>query len=393
MNRNANQARMIVYLEDAPADTGTAARGLSKAIIPLIRSIDGRVVTYYVNQSNARIAARDMPAFVREKLEEAPPSNAASRNAWKLATILPMPVGMPIVSRLGPDRPSPRRSDEASILWAPIGVDPGALVRAWALAQRSGLELHLYFVDDIETHPSNAGTAQLNALVARTLRDAGRVYTITAELGTLFTERYGVKTRALPLIPEPTESPPADVDVPFFAAYLGSINHLYEDGLRELVAATRALRDKTGQDLRLRFFSDEAQVSKICDGAIPPWITPGPEDDDTVIQRELAAATLCFLPNSFDEGAQTMVSTSFPSKLLDYFVSARAIVVFAPEYAIASKVFSSEGIQHVATNAADLLDTLAALSARKQDVGDTYVSLVTRHFSGDTVQRALDAPW
>jgi hypothetical protein len=384
---------MIAYLEDAPADTGTAARGLSKAIIPLLRSIDGDIRRYVVNQTHSRLSARNMPAFVREKLDEAPEAGALARNAWKLPLLFPLPVGLPLMARLGPRQPSARRAEVASILWAPIGVDPGTLVRAWALARRSGLKLHLYFVDDVETHPSNAGTARLGSLIARILRDADRVYTITAELGALFTARYGVKTRALPLIPEPAENTPAAPQALIFAAYLGSINHLYEDGLRQLIAATRTLRERSGQDLRLRFFSDERQVRQICDGDMPAWITPGPENDDAVIHRQLAAATLCFLPNSFAEDARTMVSTSFPSKLLDYLVCARAIVVFAPDYAIARKIFAAEAIPHVVASAPDLLEALAALVAGTHDARDTYLSLVARHFSGDTVQRALKEPW
>lgn len=393
MSEYPERAVMIAYLEDAPADTGTAARGLSKAVIPLLRCIDGDIRRYLVNQTHSRVPARNMPAFVREKLNEMPEAGVLARNAWKLAPLFPLPVKLPFLARLGRWLPSARHAEGASILWAPIGVDPGTLVRAWALARRSGLELHLYLVDDVETHPSNANTARLGALIARILRDADRVYTITAELGALFAVRYGVKTRTLPLIPEPAEDTSAATQDPVFAVYLGSINHLYEDGLRQLIAATRTLRECSGQDLRLRFFSDERQVRQICDGDIPAWITPGPENDDAVIHRQLAAATLCFLPNSFAEDARTMVSTSFPSKLLDYLVYARAIVVFAPDYAIARKIFAAEAIPHVAANAPELLEALAALAVGTHDARDTYLSLVARHFSSHSVQRALKQPW
>ena len=88
MSEYPERAVMIAYLEDAPADTGTAARGLSKAVIPLLRCIDGDILRYLVNQTHSRVPARNMPAFVREKLNEMPEAGVLARNAWKLAPLV-----------------------------------------------------------------------------------------------------------------------------------------------------------------------------------------------------------------------------------------------------------------------------------------------------------------
>ncbi|WP_341223653.1 hypothetical protein [Loktanella salsilacus] len=391
---------MLAYLEDAPADNGSAVRGLSKAIVPLLRCLDDEFDAYIVNQTHTRLPADKMPSFVRNKLIETNTQGKIVRNAWKLATVLPLSMTLAIVCLFVP-RPArgilPR---DNLCLWVPIGIDPGTLVRAWCLARRIRLPLHLYFVDDIETHPSNVNTKRLGRLVAKIVRDASRVYTITAELGALFTQRYGVKTRRLPLIPEMTkftklEPSAAPQASPFFAVYLGSINHLYEDGIRHFIDAVRKLRVTTGHELELRLFSDPVDVSRVCGGEIPTWVTAGPEKDDAVLRCQIESASFCFLPYSFHEDARSMVATSFPSKLLDYLIDARAIVIFAPEYSIAHKTLYAEGIPHVVHTPealACLLTTLATSNGLKSNQ-NTYRSLLARRFGTDTVKRALCAPW
>jgi hypothetical protein len=89
-----------------------------------------------------------------------------------------------------------------------------------------------------------------------------------------------------------------------------------------------------------------------------------------------------------------MVTTSFPSKLLDYLLSARAIVVFAPEYSIAYKTLYADGVPHVVQTPEALTDLLATLATRDEVTNqDTYRSLLVRHFGADAVKRALFASW
>jgi hypothetical protein len=389
---------MIAYLEDAPADTGSGMRGLSKAMVPLLDCIDDGIRTYFVHQTHAQLPSEQMPSFVRAKLIEGRFQAKLSRQAWRLATVLPISLGLKLASLFTPSPNTNVSVGREAYLWVPVGIDPGTLVRAWCVARQMGIPLHLYLVDDVETHPANGEIRQLKRLIARILRDATRVYTITDELGALYNARYGIKTRRLPLIPIfhqiTAAEPPTDAKhKPYFAVFLGSINHLYEDGLRHLVDSVGRLRNETGKDLQLRFFSDTVAVRRLCGGNIPSWIIAGPERDDAIVQREIETSNLCFLPYSFDEAARTMVSTSFPSKLLDYLLNARSIVVFAPDYSIAHKTLSVDCAPHVVSTPEALSDVLADLAVRSHTSHDEYRALLARQFSCNIVKQALAAPW
>lgn len=398
MTSPAAPSQMIAYLEDPPADTGSVLRGLSKAIVPLLHCLDDQIGTYFVHQTHGRLPPEQMPGFVRAKLFEGCRQTRLSRQAWRLPTVLPISLGLALASLFSP-RPSKKMlTQQKTCLWVPVGIDPGTLVRARSVAKHLGLPLYIYLVDDIETHPANSKTPRLNPLITRILRDAARVYTITDELGVMCNARYGIKTRRLPLIPDvhkitaPKLTKEAEQRAPF-AVYLGSINHLYEDGLRHLVDAVDSLREKTGQDLKLRFFSDPAAVRRLCGGVIPPWIVAGSEKDDAVVRHQIKNAALCFLPYSFSEAARTMVSTSFPSKLLDYLLGARAIVVFAPDYSIAYKTLSINCVPHVVSTPEALAGILAEIDAHDRTNQKEYRDLLALHFSCDIVKEALSAQW
>ena len=49
-----------------------------------------------------------------------------------------------------------------------------------------------------------------------------------------------------------------------------------------------------------------------------------------------------------------MVSTSFPSKSLEYLAYARSIVVFGPDYGVATKVFREAGLPSVVSSPEEL---------------------------------------
>lgn len=373
-------------------------RGLSKAIVPLLKCIDDEVETYFVNQTHSHLPSKFMPKFVRAKLMEGRSQCWFSRKSWALTTLLPASLGLPLASLFTPQGTRDVSPSKGACLWVPVGIDPGTLVRAWCVAKRMKVPFHLYLVDDIETHPSNIGTRKLNGLISHILRDAARVYTITDELGDLLNYRYGVKTRRLPLIPDHkiinNHVPSKDVhESSPFAVYLGSINHLYEDGLKSLIDVVSRLRQETGKDLRVRLFSELAAVRRLCGGEIPNWIKAGPEVDDAVIRHQIETATLCFLPNSFDEKAREMVSTSFPSKLLDYLLSARAIVVFAPDYSISHKTLSVGFVPYVVSTPIELSDVLTRLAAKGTKNNDDYRAILTQQFSCNIVKQALSAPW
>ncbi|MGS0755703.1 hypothetical protein ACVBEH_14110, partial [Roseateles sp. GG27B] len=211
-------------------------------------------------------------------------------------------------------------------------------------------------------------------------------YTITPELATLCTKRYDIAAVELPLTAAcPVDTAPFSTPPRHLAAYLGSINHLYEDGLRLLISTTAQLREITGVDLTLRMIAPKADVARMLDdsGEVPSWIVCGFESEQAGLNATLADCRCCFLPYSFDETARVMSGSSFPSKLLDYLAWARQILVFAPADSLPYNLFIREHLDVVTDDEVVFKRFLVDLADTSVNNSATYrAALYRRHGPG-----------
>jgi hypothetical protein len=377
---NEPKKQLYVYLEDAPAVETCPATGLSKALIPLLREVSSRTSFIQITQTHQHLDQRDI-------LEFGVPNSVSSKLHYFLARVstkLPFRIANAGAwlhgTWLGLTHRRRAAKGQRMVLWAAIGVDPLSLTRARAFSAAVRLPFEAYLVDDIETHPSNAGKSGLHAAMRRALRSAAQVYTITVELGARFQELYGVETNSLPLTANIPIAPWAGPEMPeFFAAYLGGINHLYEDGLKLLVEMVSELRGRTGKNLTIRVISAREAVARILDGGVPDWIVCGSEDSADGLAAALAGSQFCYLPYSHRESARIMVRSSFPSKLLDYFASARQIVVFAPAGSVPHALFEREALAFATTSADEMRQRLEQLVDSTDNQSPAYRGVLDRH--------------
>jgi hypothetical protein len=165
-----------------------------------------------------------------------------------------------------------------------------------------------------------------------------------------------------------------------FAFFLGSINHLYADGLHCLIDQVAKLRQTTGKELTIRVCSTHAQVNKEL-GVVPPWVVLGSIANQTQLHMEMAAATFCFMPYSFAEEARSMVVSSFPSKMIDYLAHANAILVFSPEYAVPYRLLLDHELPFTCTTPKLLSEQLLALLNERPRLNSHYRQLLDQLFS------------
>ena len=112
-----------------------------------------------------------MPQIVRRKSFEIKDNQRISRLVWRIAALTRSKSILFSMVSILTDRFSlsfKMTSEEDCCLFAPIGIDAGSMVRAWVHAKRIGVPLHVYFVDDLETHPSNSKICNLNWLIIDT---------------------------------------------------------------------------------------------------------------------------------------------------------------------------------------------------------------------------------
>ena len=380
----------LIYLEDAPLAGDTAATGLSKALTPMLEAITGPTTAIAVCQTHAYIAANLHRRFERQW--------TAPKLDFQLARIarkLPATAGTSAAAWHGAS--VARRLQRTDVLpmapvrvWVPVGVDPFTLVRARALARALGSRLSYYLVDDLECHPANQlRAAWVRDVVSSCLAEAASVYAITPGLARMLATRYGCSAKVLPLVAsascaQPTASTGADRP---FAFFLGSANHLYASGLRDLMALMAELRRDTGQDLTLRLTCSVSQAKEIL-GHVPAWVQTGGATDAEVAHLA-GRSSFCFLPYSFDDADRHMVTTSFPSKLNDYLAYARAIVVYAPRYSVPAELFNSESVPIVVHDVTSLRQSLSELAAQQANFSTDYRRTRDAHFSPSAALRIL----
>jgi hypothetical protein len=249
------------------------------------------------------------------------------------------------------------RRSEADILFSFVGADPGVLTRSIRLANWTGKSCVFYVVDDflaaLSITGANTKTLQREREKARAaLCAAKHVFAITDVLNERLHKGYGISptTLGLALEPEPKLTTPPKKQI----IYLGSINFLYTQGLRDLFSAVQRIRQNVEPDLTVRLTVPPEVATRELGMALPPFVVSSPIESSQALAREMASSLFAFLPYSFDRREEGMVATSFPSKSLEYFAYARSIVVYGPEYGVATRIFRKAGLPSVVSSLSEL---------------------------------------
>jgi hypothetical protein len=268
------------------------------------------------------------------------------------------------------------RQSDADIVFAYIGTDSGLLRRTAQIAQQSGKAYVFYVVDDFLASLRITGAndvvidrARRDAAVA--IRGAKHVFAITDGLGEQVRRTFDVATTTLELAFEPGKivKPAVKLQV----VYVGSINFLYTAGLLDLFRAVGQVREKSGADLTVRLVCPESKA-RIGLGELPAFVHAAPERTAEGLASEIASSLCAFLPYSFEDKEKPMVSTSFPSKSLEYLGYARSIVVYGPDYGVTSRRFRSASLPSVVASAPELEDILRVHVADHPDYSAFYTN-------------------
>jgi hypothetical protein len=387
---------LILYLEDAPVADGLSSTGLNKAFNATLKGLASDYLCLCIVQTHQLIEPR---YFVKEW--RAQPAWAGHYSDWLIAKLclrLPWLLarrgaslhGRWIAWRL--QRVFPGLLPPGTRLLVPIGIDPLTLVRADSLARNLSAELEPYLVDDILNHPANIRWRDdLSIALSQFLHKAKKIYCISHGLSHLTFVRHGIRPKTLYLVADSLRAGKFNhhrTDRDAFAFYLGSINHLYADGIRHLIEQVACLREATGQDLKIRICSAHSQVRDQI-GAVPQWVIVGRISDESQLHREMTTATFCFLPYSFDVWARSMVDSSFPSKMIDYLAYANAILVFSPDSASPYQLLSSFNLPYVSSNPAMLAEQLLYLLNEQPCLTKGYRDVLDTMFSVTAMRRTL----
>lgn len=349
-----NNKRIFVYMEATPAHHDAVAYGLDRASGPILRSIRDYIDGIAIYPLGRRFKNADIDQELAAQCIQMPQlPNLLARALRKHSS----PFSFEITNALPQIffAPAMRRSS-SDILLSIVGAEAGNLVRGARLAAGSGRSHAVFLVDDFIPMLRHARVPagklpQLEAEVCSALRDASHVFTITDGLGQHVREKYDVSSTRLQLAFEPAPRPM--VAAKNQVLYVGGVNFLYADGLRDLFQAVERVRNTSGADLTVRLTQSAAVATREL-GALPSFVVAAPIETADGLAQEIASSLFAFLPYSFGLPQKIMVSTSFPSKSMEYFAYARSIVVYGPEYGVATKSFRKAGLPSVVSSPAGL---------------------------------------
>jgi glycosyltransferase involved in cell wall biosynthesis len=331
------QMRIAIVTDSAPVRDDVRAWGMSRVNAKLLRAMDKNVICVATARARLseiaegfgdRCVIWEKKLFFENRLKK-----LYSRFIRKSAFERTLPA---IANKL--------KESKVDIILCTCGVDPYSLQHGVLAARASGLPLALYLVDDFLSGAILSENAE-HLLVAKRdvpiwLREAKRIFVISAGLQDLIRDRYGLDSEVLPL---PYEIPEAHqiqqcVSTEKQIIFVGNLSHFYIDGLRELAGVIDDLNAKEYGTISLRFTLPTMkevirQVGRFdCIKCIPCRNTKD-------LQIEVAKSIFCYSPYSFEDRFKEMVMTSFPSKLLDYLSSARAVLAYGPEYSSMIRYF------------------------------------------------------
>jgi glycosyltransferase involved in cell wall biosynthesis len=208
-------------------------------------------------------------------------------------------------------------------------------IAAFQVAQRAGIPFYAHMHDLWEENaPTGSDSHRLARQWERTiLTKARRVLCITESQADFYREKHGVTPQLLPhtVTPQALDAAPKGILRPSLpertVLFVGAVSRaMNEDSLRVLAKASELLP----ADVRLLFLSNTTLErlgrQGIASSRLAVRSVPRQE-----VQRLLSACHVSVVPLSHKNGSANEVRTVFSTKLLEYMVSGRPILVFAPD--------------------------------------------------------------
>jgi hypothetical protein len=384
-----NNKRILVYTEAAPVHHNVVAHGLHRAGVPIMRSIVEHIAGIAIFQSGQWFEKQDLDSNLTHLCVTVP----------RFPTLLCKALHRYSAFDFGIQNALPplllaraARRSSANVVLAFIGADVDHIIRGARLAAWSGKSYAFYLVDDFLLSLRQAGaskdTVQKATKQAReALRGASHVFTITDGLGEHLRKNYGVSSTTLPLAFEPEPRPLPSLKNQII--YVGGTNFLYADGLHDLFNTVERVR-ASGVDITVRL-TVNAKVAARDLGELPSFVHSAPVETAQGLANEIASSLYAFLPYSFDQQHRLMVSTSFPSKSMEYLSYARSIVVYGPDYGVATQYFRKAGLPTVVSSVVELEEATRTHLAVQPDSSASYRKYLATTHSLAAVRKILCA--
>lgn len=285
----------------------------------------------------------------------------------------------------------------ADRILALIGSEGAYLIAAWAAGHLLNRPVDIYLVDDLEASARSRGRV-ISAhfyhwLEKRVLPRAARVFAISQGYADHLSAKYGIDAKVLylPLQDSPVVHIPATSDSVRRIGFSGSLNELYSDALITLGSVLHELNaEDADPPYRLSLAGlppPESFTNQLPDASL---LNQAGLLDRQQLGSWLASNRANILPYAFDPAVRTQVKTSFSSKLSEYLVSGRPIIVFGPADSSTVRHFREASLPLVCSTPEELKIALQELEHHDTpSLAESYEKLREKFHSPEAVRRHL----
>lgn len=260
-----------------------------------------------------------------------------------------------------------------------LGVYPFADLFVQSFLSARALHLPFYaYMNDLWAENMTPGTGGYHFAQkweGKILREANRVLCVTESMQNFYEKKYGIKTELLPhcvpdhnLVHSPVDIYPAKMDKPT-VLFSGGVNeHFNLDALKTLVAALELLP----QHFEL-LFCTHITVEKLKQLGLTSKRLRVKHVSREELQQVQSKAHVLIAPLSHNNCASEQVRVLFSTKLLNYMLTGRPIVVFAPQDSFHAESAKKKGWGYVVT----------------QNSPSALASAIVKVMNDETLSRAL----
>lgn len=278
-------------------------------------------------------------------------------------------------------------------IFIPLGADYRELCRAYLVSKVYHMTVSIYVVDDfIEYQKKIVGreSRKKEKKIIKYLRGVNRIFVISDGMKNRIDELTGKKSVVLPI---PYEN--GLEDIPHRCRknqilFLGSINALYLEGLRDIAEIIDKINSEKKLDIKLKFTYKTATEVKRIIGKYG-CIDSKRIDGENELKKELNESLFCFMPFSDNADFYIMQNTSFPSKLVEYLAAASSIVIYGNKENSAQRYFDKNDLSYVICerNKKLLEECIIRHLEQEQDHSSQYRKVLKCNHSFDKISKKI----
>ena len=286
------------------------------------------------------------------------------------------------------------KQKEIKKIFIPLGADYRELRRAYWIAKVFHMSVAVYIVDDfIEYQKKIIGSTSrtIEKRIIKYLRGINRIFVISDGMKSRIYDLTAKKSIVLPI---PYQRDPDDTlkkQRNNQILFLGSINELYLDGLRDIAEIIDKINREKKTDIKLRFtYKSVAEVKNIIGKY--NCISAQRINGENELVKELGDSLFCFMPFSDNADYYIMQNTSFPSKLVEYLAAASSIVIYGNKKNSAQQYFEKNHLSYVicGRDRKQLEECIMNHLAQNYDHGSSYRKVLERNHSFRYISKKID---